>query len=126
MADDVFILGINMTKFGKHPDKDTVDLAAEATLAAIADAGEDVSMKDMGILAAGNLMAQGGHLGQDVGAHEELRRPGAAVLFRRIPDRAVQLAVKGPRRPADVLDEPAAGAEPEGQVQGPQAVALCS
>ena len=30
MADDIWILGIHMTKFGKHPDKDTVDLAAEA------------------------------------------------------------------------------------------------
>ena len=27
-SDDVWILGIQMTKFGKHPDKDTVDLAA--------------------------------------------------------------------------------------------------
>ena len=27
MSDDIWILGINMTKFGKHPDKDTVDLA---------------------------------------------------------------------------------------------------
>src|ERR1044071_996793 len=61
-TDDIFILGINMTKFGKHPDKDTVDLAAEAATAALADAG--VTMKDIGILAAGNLMAQGGHLGQ--------------------------------------------------------------
>ena len=26
MSDDVWILGIRMTKFGKHPDKDTVDL----------------------------------------------------------------------------------------------------
>ena len=26
-GDDVWILGIHMTKFGKHPDKDTVDLA---------------------------------------------------------------------------------------------------
>ena len=58
MTDDIWILGINMTKFGKHPDKDTVDLAAEATLAALADGG--VTMKDMGILAAGNLMGTGG------------------------------------------------------------------
>ena len=29
-SDDIWILGIHMTKFGKHPDKDTVDLAAEA------------------------------------------------------------------------------------------------
>ena len=29
-SDDIWILGIHMTKFGKHPDKDIVDLAAEA------------------------------------------------------------------------------------------------
>ena len=52
-ADDIWILGIRMTKFGKHPDRDTIDLAAEATLAALADGG--VTMGDMGILAFGNL-----------------------------------------------------------------------
>src|SRR5919106_6565445 len=62
MADDIFILGINMTKFGKHPDKDTVDLAAEAAQAALKDGG--VTMKDMGILAAGNLMGAGAPIGQ--------------------------------------------------------------
>ncbi len=62
-SDDIWILGINMTKFGKHPDKDTVDLAAEASMAALADAG--VTMKDIGILAAGNLMGGGG-MGQQL------------------------------------------------------------
>jgi acetyl-CoA acyltransferase len=62
MADDVFILGIVMTKFGKHPDKDTVDLAAEAAMGALADAG--VTMRDIGILAAGNLMGGAGSIGQ--------------------------------------------------------------
>jgi len=52
-ADDIWILGIRMTKFGKHPDRDTIDLAAEATMAALADGG--VTMGDMGILAFGNL-----------------------------------------------------------------------
>ena len=52
-ADDIWILGIRMTKFGKHPDLDTIDLAAEATMAALADGG--VTMADMGILAFGNL-----------------------------------------------------------------------
>jgi acetyl-CoA acetyltransferase len=47
-----------MTKFGKHPDKDTVDLAAEAARGALADGG--VTMKQMGVLAAGNLMGGGG------------------------------------------------------------------
>jgi len=58
MADDVWILGINMTKFGKHPDKDVIDLGAEAARAALKDGG--VTMKDMGVLAAGNLMGAGG------------------------------------------------------------------
>ena len=52
MAEDVWILGIHMTKFGKHPTLDIVDLAAEATRGALADGG--VKMKDMGIIAAGN------------------------------------------------------------------------
>jgi acetyl-CoA acyltransferase len=64
MADDVWILGINMTRFGKHPDRDTVDLAAEAALAALADGG--VTMKDMGVLAAGNLMAASAGIGQQL------------------------------------------------------------
>ncbi len=64
MADDIWILGINMTKFGKHPDKDTVDLAAEAALAALADGG--VTMKDMGVLAAGNLMEAAAGIGQQL------------------------------------------------------------
>jgi len=57
-SDEIFILGINMTKFGKHPDKDVVDLAADAVQAALADGG--VTMADMGVLAAGNLMGGGG------------------------------------------------------------------
>ncbi|MCU1594882.1 MAG: pcaF 3, partial [Frankiales bacterium] len=58
---DVWILGITMTKFGKRPDKDRVELAAEAALGALKDAG--VTMADIGVLAAGNLMG-GGDLGQ--------------------------------------------------------------
>jgi acetyl-CoA acyltransferase len=75
MADDIFILGINMTKFGKHPDKDTVDLAAEATLGALADGG--VTMKDMGVLAAGNLM--GGALGIGQALQKQVGQTGIPV-----------------------------------------------
>jgi acetyl-CoA acyltransferase len=63
MSEDIWILGIRMTKFGKHPDKDLVDLASEAARGALEDAG--VPMKDMGILAAGNLMGGGG-IGQQL------------------------------------------------------------
>lgn len=62
-AEDIWILGITMTKFGKHPDKDAVDLAAEAALGAFADGG--VTMRDMGVLAAGNVMGAGG-MGQQL------------------------------------------------------------
>ena len=62
-SDDIWILGIHMTKFGKYPDKDVVDLASEAVMAALADAG--VTMADIGILAAGNLMGPGG-IGQQI------------------------------------------------------------
>ncbi|MGA2474718.1 MAG: thiolase family protein, partial [Acidimicrobiales bacterium] len=64
MAEDVWILGIHMTKFGKHPDKDTVDLAAEAARAALFDGG--VTMKEMGILAVGNLMNAWAGIGQQL------------------------------------------------------------
>src|SRR5215207_566012 len=64
MSDDIWILGINMTRFGKHPDLDTVDLAAEAAMAALADG--DVSMKQMGVLAAGNLMEAAAGIGQQL------------------------------------------------------------
>ena len=53
MSDDIWILGITMTKFGKHPDKDVVDLAADAAMAALRDGG--VSMRDIGVLAAGMI-----------------------------------------------------------------------
>ena len=63
-TNDVWILGIHMTKFGKHPDKDTVDLAAEAAVRALKDGG--VTMRDMGVLAAGNLMAASAGIGQQL------------------------------------------------------------
>jgi acetyl-CoA acetyltransferase len=53
-----------MTKFGKHPDKDTVDLAAEAAMGALADG--DTTMKEMGVLAAGNLMGGAAGIGQQL------------------------------------------------------------
>ncbi len=64
MSEDIYILGIHMTKFGKHPDADVVDLGAEAAMAALADAG--VTMADMGILAAGNLMNASAGFGQQL------------------------------------------------------------
>jgi len=62
MAEDIWILGIHMTKFGKQPEKDTVDLASEAVMGALSDGG--MTMRDIGILAAGNLMGGAAPIGQ--------------------------------------------------------------
>lgn len=59
---DAYILGAYMTKFGKHPDKDTVDLAAEAAMGALKDGG--IGVQDVGVLAAGCLMEAGAGIGQ--------------------------------------------------------------
>ena len=63
-AEDVWVLGIHMTKFGKHPDKDLVDLASEAVLGALADGGAE--MKDIGVIGAGNLMGAAAGIGQQL------------------------------------------------------------
>jgi acetyl-CoA acetyltransferase len=63
-SDDIWILGIKMTKFGKRPDDDVIDLAAEAALGALADGG--VTIQEMGVLAAGNLMGAAAGVGQQL------------------------------------------------------------
>lgn len=63
-GDDLWILGITMTRFGKHADKDLVDLGAEAALGALGDAG--VTMADVDVLCAGNLMGTNRSVGQHI------------------------------------------------------------
>jgi len=63
-SDDIWILGISMTRFGKWPDKDLIDLASDASLAALADGG--VTMKDVGVLAVGNVMHANASIGQQL------------------------------------------------------------
>ncbi len=53
MSDAVWILGASMTKFGRYPEKDVIDLATEAALSALGDGG--VTMQDMDVLAVGNI-----------------------------------------------------------------------
>jgi acetyl-CoA acetyltransferase len=74
-TDDVWILGIHMTKFGKHPTLDIVDLASEAVLGALADGG--VEMKDMGVIGAGCLMGASGGIGQQL--QKQLGQTGIPV-----------------------------------------------
>lgn len=59
---DVAVVGANMIKFGRYPDKDVVALAADATIGALKDAG--VTMKDVQYVACGNLYQASGMIGQ--------------------------------------------------------------
>ncbi|WP_413468089.1 thiolase family protein [Mycobacterium sp. RTGN4] len=74
MAGDVWILGINMTKFGKRPERDVVGLGFDAAHAALLDAG--VSIADIDVFAAGNLLGQPG-FGQAV--QKQLGQTGIPV-----------------------------------------------
>jgi acetyl-CoA acyltransferase len=74
-SDEIWILGIHMTKFGKHPDEDMVDLASEAVRGALSDGG--VTMKDMGVIGAGNLMMAQAPIGQMV--QKQLGQTGIPV-----------------------------------------------
>ena len=63
MADnDVWIIGAAMTKFGRYRDKDVIDLASEASMAALTDA--DVTIDDMESWAPGSLMEASSGIGQ--------------------------------------------------------------
>ena len=61
---DVWILGAAMTKFGRYTDKDVIDLASEASMAALGDGG--VTIHDMDVMGAGNLMEAASGIGQRI------------------------------------------------------------
>ena len=61
-SDNVWIIGTSMTPFGRFADKDLLDLAADATLEALADAS--LTMADVGVLALGNVYEANSHNGQ--------------------------------------------------------------
>jgi acetyl-CoA acyltransferase len=52
MSQDVWIVGLAMTKFGRFPDLDIVDLGSRAALDAFADAG--IGIEDVDVLAVGS------------------------------------------------------------------------
>ena len=60
--DSVWILGAHMTRFARYPEKDVVDLAADASIGALEDG--NVTIHDMDVLAAGSLFNAGTGIGQ--------------------------------------------------------------
>ncbi|MGI9591094.1 MAG: thiolase family protein [Myxococcota bacterium] len=61
---DVYVLGIDMIKFGRFPDKTVPQLGAEAAKLALKDAG--LTIQDMEALYSGNLMQAAAMVGQRV------------------------------------------------------------
>jgi acetyl-CoA acyltransferase len=61
---NVYVLGVGMIKFGRYPQKDVSELAAEAALLALKDAG--MTIKDIQLLASGNLLQANAMVGQRV------------------------------------------------------------
>ena len=65
---DVYVLGIDMIKFGRFPETSVPRLGATAALMALDDAG--LNIKDMQALYSGNLMQASGMVGQRILAAE--------------------------------------------------------
>ena len=61
---DVYVMGIDMIKFGRYPDKTVPQLGAEAALLALDDAG--LTIQDCEALYCGNLMQASGMVGQRI------------------------------------------------------------
>ncbi|MCH8052034.1 MAG: thiolase family protein [Chloroflexi bacterium] len=73
---DVAVVGVNMIKFGRYPEKDVVELASEASIAALKDAG--CSIKDIELVASGNLYQSNAMIGQRV--MKEIGATGIPVI----------------------------------------------
>jgi acetyl-CoA acetyltransferase len=65
---DIWLIGVSMTKFGRFPATDAFELGAAAALAALDDAGAQIT--DVDVLAAGSVMSQGrGYPAQRIQKH---------------------------------------------------------
>ncbi len=73
---DVAIVGVGMLKFGRYPDKDVPELGAQACLLALKDAG--MTMKDIEIMASGNLYQANATVGQRI--LKEIGQTGIPVV----------------------------------------------
>ena len=73
---DVYILGVDMIKFGRFPERTVPSLGAEAALLALDDAG--LTIQDMEALYCGNLGQSSGMVGQRI--LQEIGQTGMPVV----------------------------------------------
>jgi len=64
MADQVYVLGVGMIRFGRYPDKKVEELGGEAVLLALDDAG--MTIQDIQAVYSGNLLRANDTVGQRI------------------------------------------------------------
>ena len=73
---DVYVMGVDMIKFGRFPDRSVPNIGAEAALMALDDAG--LGIQDMQALYCGNLGQASGMVGQRI--LQEIGQTGMPVV----------------------------------------------
>ena len=73
---DVYVIGTDMIRFGRFPEKKVEDIGAEAALMALDDAG--LGIRDMQALYCGNLFQANGMVGQRI--LQEIGQTGIPVV----------------------------------------------
>ena len=76
MSDDVYVVGVDMIKFGRFPDRSVPQIASEAALLALDDCG--LTIKDMEAFYSGNLGQAAAMVGQRILA--EIGQTGIPVV----------------------------------------------
>ncbi len=73
---DVAVIGVGMIKFGRYPEKNVQELAGQACLLALQDAG--MTMKDIELFASGNLYQSNAMIGRRI--LREIGQTGIPVI----------------------------------------------
>ena len=73
---DVYVLGVDMIKFGRFPDRTVPNIGAEAALMALDDAG--LTIRDMQAMYCGNLGQANAMVGQRI--LQEIGQTGIPVV----------------------------------------------
>lgn len=76
MSEDIYVVGVDMIKFGRFPDQTVPKIASKAALGALDDCG--LSIQDMQALYCGNLYQAGAMVGQRL--LQEIGQTGIPVV----------------------------------------------
>ena len=95
---DVYVLGVDMIKFGRFPERTVPDLGAEAALLALDDAGLNIG--NMEAFYCGNLGQANAMVGQRI-----LQEIGQTGILSLIVQMLVQLVQQHSEKPGHQLKQ---------------------